>query len=314
MKEVVFTKPPYMNASEQRIADMHTVLNILSVVLGEVCLNEPRHEELKDAFHRLESNLRSIATAIKENGELSGLIARMRESEADVLAFMRSALAAATRAQARAEIEESMGNLESVYCVLKLRLNELDMRAEDPDLWVQIDSGDFRKQFEDVFDAIAKNSRGRFGIHFDSEQKGPQDYCIDLKIDANAMGGWLWMPLRMLDVLRDLTANARKYTEPGGRVSLAFYQDEHKMAAVIEDSGCGIPEDELEGVAEFGYRASNVRHRSTRGGGFGLTKAIWLVTSWGGRISINSGLDEGSVIRIDLPNLKLPADPMIWVE
>jgi signal transduction histidine kinase len=115
----------------------------------------------------------------------------------------------------------------------------------------------------------------------------------------------IWMPLRLKDVLRDLLANARKYTKPGGRVALALHQDEARILCVIEDSGYGIPEDELEKVAEFGYRASNVRDYPTMGGGFGLTKAVWLILSWGGRFHIASGLGEGTRIHIELPNKKI---------
>ncbi len=44
MKEVVLTKPPYMNASEQRNADMHSLLNILNVLVGELSLIVPNIE------------------------------------------------------------------------------------------------------------------------------------------------------------------------------------------------------------------------------------------------------------------------------
>jgi len=112
--------------------------------------------------------------------------------------------------------------------------------------------------------------------------------------------------------LRDLAANARKYTPPGGRVALRLSQCEQQIQAEIGDTGCGIPDDEIEKVAEFGYRASNVRHRPTFGGGFGLTKAVWLVTGWGGSLTLRSGLNAGTQVRLSLPNAGLPAAPVQW--
>jgi len=115
------------------------------------------------------------------------------------------------------------------------------------------------------------------------------------------------MPMRLKDVLRDLLANARKYTQPGGKVALALHQNDSHIQCVVEDSGCGIPDDELERVADFGYRASNVRQYRTMGGGFGLTKAVWLVLHWGGRFFLQSAPGQGTRIRIVVPNQPAPA-------
>ncbi|PXA03479.1 hypothetical protein DDZ13_12375 [Coraliomargarita sinensis] len=312
MKEVVLTKPPYMNASEQRIADMHTVLNIINILIGELSLTETEVPELSERSKELDAELHAIARAIKEGGELARIMPRIRDSEAAVLAHLREALEQEESASSRAEIKASISNLESIFAIFKKRLNELEFRMDDPDVWGQIAPDVFRQQFEDVFAAIAKNSKGDYGIHFNLNQKGQGDYYIDLKVEAQLDGGQLWMPLRLIDVLRDLTANARKYTEPGGQVALVVNQDESGIRAVVEDSGCGIPDDEIEKVTEFGYRASNVRKRPTLGGGFGLTKAAWLVTTWGGRLTIRSEVDQGTTIKLFIPNKPMPSNPPVF--
>jgi len=69
---------------------------------------------------------------------------------------------------------------------------------------------------------------------------------------------------------------------------------------------------EIEKVTEFGYRGSNVRRRPTQGGGFGLTKAAWLVTTWGGSLTIRSEVDAGTMIRLSVPNRELPDNPRVW--
>lgn len=313
MKEVVLTRPPYLNRSEQRIADMHSVLNILNILVGELSLVQSEDPDLMEQRARLDDELQDISCGVKECEDLEQLMRRIREAETSTIALMEAALKDEDAGTARkAEVEESLANLQSVFSILEKRLEELEMRAENPDVWIQIEPEVFRKQFEDVFLAIAKNSKGDYGIHFNLAQKEQGDYYIDLKIDVQPAGAQLWMPLRLLDILRDLTANARKYTPPGGKVALAIYQDKEHIRAVVEDSGCGIPDNEIEKVAEFGYRATNVRKRPTLGGGFGLTKAAWLVTSWGGRLTIKSEVDRGTTIRLSVPNTQIPDKPLNW--
>ena len=88
-------------------------------------------------------------------------------------------------------------------------------------------------------------------------------------------GDSLLMPAVFQDVMRDLIANARKYTAPGGHITAALYEDAEALRFVVEDSGRGIPEGELERVVRFGQRASNVGEVRTMGGGFGLTRPSW---------------------------------------
>ena len=312
MKEVVLTKPPYMNASEQRIADMHSLLNILNVLSGELSLIEPKPQDLVERSAQLDQELDDLVREIKEGGLSADMISRVRKSGFAVIAFAEAALEAESLKIGKVAIGNSISNLRSVLSILEKRLDEFEARVEDPDLWVQIAPEVFQQQFEEVFAAIARNSKGSYGIHFDPAQKEQGDYYFQLKVEAQRADGQLWLPLRLIDVLRDLSANARKYTSPGGTVAIAVHQDQTSIRAVVEDNGCGIPHDEIEQVAEFGYRASNVRQRPTFGGGFGLTKAVWLVAGWGGSLTIRSEVDAGTVVRLSVPNADLPAAPTTW--
>jgi len=275
---------------------------------------KPREPELLERWKQLDLELDHTTREIKEGADVSKMMPRIRNLEKAVIALARKILDEDSTGNRNEEIEASIANLESVFSIFKTRLDELEMRADDPDVWIQVEPETLKQQFKDVFTAIAKNSKGGYEIHFDLAQKEAGDYYFDLKLEVQPNGANLWIPLRLIDVLRDLTANARKYTAPGGKVALHVAQDDRNIHAIIEDTGCGIPAEEVEKVAEFGYRASNARQRPTQGGGFGLTKAAWLVTTWGGSLTIQSELDAGTIISLSVPNKELPANPQILGE
>ena len=114
------------------------------------------------------------------------------------------------------------------------------------------------------------------------------------------------MPPVFQDVMRDLLANARKYTPPGGVITAGLSDNGEGIRFVVKDTGMGIPESEIMKVVEFGYRATNAA-RPTRGGGFGLTKAFYITKTFGGRMWIESPVENGSGTRIEIL-IPRPAD------
>jgi signal transduction histidine kinase len=148
---------------------------------------------------------------------------------------------------------------------------------------------------------MQKNSRGRYKIIYNIAEQEKRDYLVNFAIDSE-LNGTIFMPLILKDVIRDLVANARKYTPPGEGITVGISQKKEVLRFVIEDSGIGIPEDEIEKVIDYGYRASNVRDKvRTMGGGFGLTKAYHVVQQYNGEMWIESELGEGTKIRVEIP-------------
>jgi signal transduction histidine kinase len=303
MKEVVFNQSPVLDSKDKRIADLHSIFNILNVLAGELTiLGFKLDGDQAEKFVALENEMASIVDEISENDDFGHALIRIRGFESEVVGAVRSLIEDLTDTDRKHEVSQSLANIESVYNIVHKRLDELDARAGNPDLWVSISAKEFECQLRDVFYAIEKNAKGRYRIFFNLARRNTGDYYIDLKIESALEMGMLWIPLRFIDVIRDLTANARKYTEPGGKVALAIYQSQEEIHVLVEDNGCGIPEGEIERVVEFGYRASNVRDRATMGGGFGLTKAAWLANCWGGTLVISSEVGKGTTVSLTLPN------------
>jgi signal transduction histidine kinase len=157
-----------------------------------------------------------------------------------------------------------------------------------------------RHNFLEVFSAIAKNSKGRYRIIYNLARQEPTDYYVRLDFDS-VDGKNVFMPPVFQDVMRDLIANARKYTAPGGIIAAGLFEGLRELRFVVHDTGRGIPEPELRRVVEFGYRGSNVSKVRTMGGGFGLTKAYYVTKQFGGRMWIASRVDIGTRISIVLP-------------
>ena len=89
------------------------------------------------------------------------------------------------------------------------------------------------------------------------------DYYIDFAIESQDQRT-VSLPLVFKDVMRDLLANARKYTQPGGTISAGLYETAATLKFTIQDTGRGIPADELQTVMHYGRRGSNVGEVRTR--------------------------------------------------
>lgn len=105
-------------------------------------------------------------------------------------------------------------------------------------------------------------------------------------------------------VLVNLLDNAVKYTPHGGRVRLAGTSVPGGYEMTVSDTGVGIPEEDLSRIFERFYRVDKARDRATGGTGLGLAIVKHIVEAHGGRVTVQSRLDEGSAFRIYLPGAR----------
>jgi len=299
--EIEITSIPALTPGEHSLLEMHSLLNIVNVLHGELTLiglhiaNDP--ELLRESLTRCErtAGLFQDPAAALEFARGVGNDQKAIWSEIATVIGARSL--SLTRDQ---ELKESLDNLRAVFGVLEARVQETLTRTQAPDRWLDWPIDEFRADFQAVFAAIEKNSRGRYRIIYNLARQLPQDYYLDFEIES-ANGCSLSCPLLFKNVMRDLIANARKYTAPGGSINVGVYETEEELRFVVQDTGCGIPTGELEAVVAFGRRGSNVGGIRTMGGGFGLTKAFVVTRHFGGRMWVKSALGLGTRIAITLP-------------
>ena len=105
-------------------------------------------------------------------------------------------------------------------------------------------------------------------------------------------------PERMREVLNNLLANALRYTPPGGSIQVRYEILAQARQALItfQDSGSGIPADDLPHIFDRFYKT-----RNSTGMGLGLPIAKNLVEAHGGTIAAHSLAGQGTRIEISLP-------------
>lgn len=103
-------------------------------------------------------------------------------------------------------------------------------------------------------------------------------------------------------VITNLASNAVKYTQEEGCVKIGVRPNGRFAVVSIQDTGYGIPADELPHIFDRYSRVKGHQHLAV-GTGLGLAIVKSLVEAHGGEISVTSEVDVGSVFCVKLPLL-----------
>lgn len=119
---------------------------------------------------------------------------------------------------------------------------------------------------------------------------------------------------RLKQVFLNLGSNAIKFTPEGGKISFNLAVNDGWVQVDVRDYGPGIPKDELRYMFERFYRGdkSRTRSRENTGFGLGLPIAYWIIRNHGGRIDVESEIEEGTVFTVWLPisQAEIPTRPL----
>jgi two-component system sensor histidine kinase BaeS len=95
--------------------------------------------------------------------------------------------------------------------------------------------------------------------------------------------------------------NARRYTPPGSTVYVQVRENGKKAVIEIEDTGPGIPEEEIPYITERLYRIEKSRSQETGGAGLGLAISKEIIERHHGTLKIKSEAGQGTAFIIELP-------------
>jgi two-component system phosphate regulon sensor histidine kinase PhoR len=107
-------------------------------------------------------------------------------------------------------------------------------------------------------------------------------------------------PFMLEQVLINLLDNALKYTE-SGRITIELKQQNRHLTVLIQDTGIGIPKEDLPRIFERFYVVDKSRSRSMGGTGLGLSIVKHIVQLHGGSIDAESTAGAGTKFNIRLP-------------
>jgi signal transduction histidine kinase len=287
-----------LTTAEDSLLDMHSVLNVLNIINYELyvlCEALGNPAPLEKVMH----GVKGFAKKLRDRKAALNLVEAADSFIQNILSVLDEVSKGRSTAEIK-QIEQSKGNLDLIFAVLNVRGKEIAARADNPHAWVIHDIGQLKKNFCQVFKAIEQNAGGSYHIVENIACYEEGDYFLTLQIDS-VNGNTVFMPAVFQDVIRDLIANARKYTSPGGKIISGVYQNENELRFVVMDNGRGIPEAEIPKLIGFGFRGSNVKDRPTRGGGFGLTKAYYVTKKHHGRMWISNRKPTGTHVEIKIP-------------
>jgi PAS domain S-box-containing protein len=115
----------------------------------------------------------------------------------------------------------------------------------------------------------------------------------------------LWVdgdPTRLSQAVGNLLHNARKFTDPGGRVTIRIEEADTTVAVILCDTGIGMEPAMVERLFETFSQADRSLERSRGGLGLGLALVRGLIEQHGGKVKAESdGPGCGSRFTLRLP-------------
>ncbi len=114
---------------------------------------------------------------------------------------------------------------------------------------------------------------------------------------------------RLKQVFLNLTNNAIKATQAGGKVTVTLRATSGQAIIRVIDTGIGIAPADQQRIFDRFYRVERSRTRSRLyggGTGLGLAIALTIIKAHGGSIELESELNKGSTFTVKLPVTEAP--------
>ncbi|WP_455423968.1 ATP-binding protein [Bradyrhizobium roseum] len=108
-------------------------------------------------------------------------------------------------------------------------------------------------------------------------------------------------PRAFKQIALNLVANAIKFTERGGSVTVSATVEGPRLMLVVTDTGIGIDAEDLTRIGDPFFQAGKTYQRKHEGTGLGLSIVKGLVGLHDGEMSVRSTVGEGTTVTVALP-------------
>lgn len=263
----------------------------------------------------------SISARLRFRERDAALLSRAVDEEARQLEAAYRRLAEAEQAKSaymRKVSHELRGPLGTIQTALKVVLGglagDLDPRSRDLVERAQRRAGELADVTQDLL-ALSRAREGRLGVEMQAVRlvdlarevvadAGERARAAGLALTLDACDDALELrgdPQSLRQLLSNLVSNAIRYTRPGGTVAVRLERAGERAVVEVQDSGIGIPAEDLGRIFEEFYRSANARDLTSDGSGLGLAIVHAAAQQHGGRVTVESTVGIGTLFRVDLP-------------
>jgi signal transduction histidine kinase/DNA-binding response OmpR family regulator/CHASE3 domain sensor protein len=273
---------------------------------------EQTNSQLEEQTQQLEAQRDELATAQLDLQERAAELQRTNQYKSEFLANMSHELRTPLNSSlilAKLLADNKDGNLtpEQIRFAQTISSAGNDLLSLINDILdlSKIEAGKIELQIEDVplratLDALERTF-----------QPQAMQKALELRttVEAEAPTKLRTDAQRLNQILRNLLANALKFTEKGS-VSTRVYRGADQLVAFeVRDTGIGIGPDQHEAIFEAFRQADGSTHRKYGGTGLGLSIARDLARRLGGDIEVESTPGVGSTFTLRLPEVFEDAPP-----
>jgi two-component system sensor histidine kinase BaeS len=123
--------------------------------------------------------------------------------------------------------------------------------------------------------------------------------AVEMNIDARIRV--LADETRLSQVFANLLQSNLRYTDAPGRIAVSGTADGDRVSVTWEDSGPGVPPEDMPRLTERLFRADASRNRASGGAGLGLAIAKAIVEGHGGTLTVRASNRGGLAVDVELP-------------
>jgi len=114
---------------------------------------------------------------------------------------------------------------------------------------------------------------------------------------------------RISQVFSNLISNALAFVpEKNGVIEIGTRDNSDNVTFFVRDNGVGIPENMQKNIFKKFYQVDTSSKRKKDGSGLGLSICDGIVRKLGGRMWVESTINQGSTFFFDLPKAKIPVE------
>lgn len=211
------------------------------------------------------------------------------------------------------ELQTPITYLEGYTSALRNHLYETEEEKEQYLQIIQLEAGRMSKLVTDLFE-LSKMEDGKIALVFEEVDlvEVVENALLKTRMKVQAKGLQLeFNPpydfpsikadgLRMEQIISNLIENAIQYTE-SGFIKVKLSRDSATIRICIEDTGIGIPQEDIPFLFERFYRVEKSRAREFGGTGLGLAIVKQLVELQGGTITVKSRIGKGTHFEVVFP-------------